>query len=102
MRENRRDQEKNREFEELFHHKIIDWAGNSILKRIMENLDVFQKAFLIYHTISPHSLRVSPHREIIEAFKVGDPETCEAVCRSHVQNAKKALVQQAIGIDLEP
>ena len=93
---------KDEECETLFHQRIVDWAGNSILKGIIEDLHVFRRTFFMFHAVSLRSLTMWPHKKLIEAFKFGDPDKCEAACRFHVQNAKKVLLEQAMDIHLDP
>ena len=77
----------------LFHETLQELAGNVWLKKTTSELRKFLKLMRGRQLNLPGRLEASlaEHRQLMDAFRQGRPETAETIMRDHLMNQRRAL-----------
>lgn len=88
---------RNADFE--FHQMIWVAAGNAVLKRIGESLNVLGLEFRTRASETPGVLQQSlrDHRVLLDALKARDPEAAARAAETHMQNVYQSTIKQTSG-----
>jgi GntR family transcriptional repressor for pyruvate dehydrogenase complex len=76
-----------------FHHKIVEIAGNTLMRNVIEVLQQFVLAGMVQTTPQPRNRENSQrlHRTIFEAIRSGDPDAAEKAMQTHMELVAEAL-----------
>ena len=86
-----------------FHSKLIDIAGNLVVKDIMDNFRIMEQLFTVQLShVRAMSLKRSPysHSRIVEAIGSRDADRCEKLVTSHISWRKQRLLEALLGVCL--
>jgi len=91
-----------------FHRKIVQMSDNIHLSKIMGDLSIIERVFMLEKTIKS-SVGENPvptvpvkepisHEIIVETIKCGDSDECEKLLRIHIQHSKQAFIKTKLRI----
>ncbi|MHC4873198.1 MAG: GntR family transcriptional regulator [Planctomycetota bacterium] len=101
LRSNQR--EKSESETKKFHQLIIGISGNSLLEKVWKNFMIWERVINVYHTETVINLKVKKHNphthtKIFEAIAAGDSDAAENLMKSHLQWARKQMLEKITGI----
>lgn len=79
----------------IFHSVFIKAAQNEILEKVLGNLGkgFWLRIAYLYYQASPELVFSNKmHKDILEAFKKGDPYAAEQAVTKHIEHAKRPLL----------
>ena len=87
-----------------FHERIVELSGNALLAGIVSRFRIISRAFRLAHGITlkqPMPPTGASHEAIVAALRAGDVDRCEQLMRRHVLDAKRKLMEKALGVRLD-
>ncbi|MBL7005491.1 MAG: GntR family transcriptional regulator [Spirochaetia bacterium] len=86
-----------------FHRKIVQMSGNIHLLKIMKDLSIIERVFMLEKEIKSSGGETPvptvpvkepiPHELIVETIKRGDCDECEKLLRLHIQYSKQKTME---------
>ena len=87
------------EADRLFHHRIVEAAGNAILTRLSHSLRDRQRRMVATTVARAPDLTarfVAEHRAILAAIERGDPGEASTLMRAHLEGSRRGI-EGAVG-----
>lgn len=86
-----------------FHSRIIEMCGNSMIKKIMDNLHILDMVFRMDCNLRPNASYAPlpfTHEGIADAIEKKDADNAEFLVKSHIEAAKKVIIEEMTGVKI--
>ena len=87
----------------LFHKRLVEISGNTMLKRMMTDVNLIGKVFKLAYFIKPNIMEDRtpyPHEAIVERLRARDPNGTEEILKNHIQRGKQKTLEFSLGFKI--